>query len=275
MEHISPVEVVLHRVIWAVPVAMIVLFAMGRTADIIPTFKNPKALALLFVSSAVITLNWGLFVWAITEGRALESALGYYINPLVTIAIAAIFLGEKLQPLQMTAIGFAVVAVVILTVLTGDFPWISLVLALSFATYGFIRKVVEVGPSQGFLIEVLLLSLFAIPILAVMMGRGTATFATNSYDTWLLLGCGPITAIPLILYAFGAKGLRLSTLGIMQYIAPTGIFIIGVFVFKEPFSQWQLFAFVLIWIGLALYSWSAISTARKSRKSQPPVTSSR
>lgn len=257
LDHVPAFELVLHRVIWALPFTMLVLLALGRTADAWRIFEQPRNLAIMFLCACVISINWGLFVWAISTDRTIETALGYYINPLVTVALAGIFLKEKFDHLQLVAIGLATVAVLILTFVGGTFPWLSLVLAFSFATYGFIKKTVPVGPTQGFLVEVYLVTLLAIPALMWLIVNRQASFLTNSFDTYMLVIAGPITAIPLILYATGAKGLRLSTLGIMQYIAPTGIFLTGVFIFKEPFGVAQMVAFALIWTALALYSWSA------------------
>lgn len=262
LDHVPAFEVVLHRVIWALPFTMIVLLFLGRTADAWRIFEQPRNLAIMFLCACVISINWGLFVWAIAVDRTIETALGYYINPLVTVAMAGIFLKERFDRLQLAAIGLATVAVLILTFVGGTFPWLSLVLALSFATYGFIKKTVPIGPTQGFLVEVYLVTLLAIPVLMWLIVNRQASFLTNTYDTLMLIAAGPITAIPLILFATGAKGLRLSTLGIMQYIAPTGIFLTGVFIFKEPFGIAQLIAFVLIWTALALYSWSAFVKSR-------------
>jgi chloramphenicol-sensitive protein RarD len=209
------------------------------------------------VTAALITVNWGIYVWAIAMDRAVETALGYYINPLVSIAMAAAFLGEKLNPLQFAAVGLAAVAVAVLTVDAGGLPWVSLALAISFATYAFLRKTLPIGPSQGFFLEVLILCVPALGYIVWLQANGQGHFlASQPGDIALLLACGPVTAAPLMLYAFGAKLLRFSTIGIMQYIAPTMIFAIAIFIFREPFSGTRAVAFVLIWTALALYSWS-------------------
>ena len=146
----------------------------------------------------------------------------------------------------------------LLTFRGGYFPWISLALAFSFATYGFLRKTVDVGPTQGFLVEVMLLAPFALAYILWLEGTGQGAFFNSAWHTMILMGCGVVTAIPLILFAYGAKGLQLSTIGLMQYIAPTMIFIIGILVFREPFGLWQGVAFAMIWLALAIYSWSAL-----------------
>ncbi|WP_274424219.1 EamA family transporter RarD [Chelativorans sp. YIM 93263] len=254
--HIPATEIVAHRVVWSVPLAGIVLLVLRRTGDIKRAFSSPRTLVMATLTATVISLNWGVYVWAIAADRAVETALGYYINPLVSIALAAVFLRERLGALQISAVGLAAIAVVILTVDAGGLPWVSLVLALAFATYGFLRKTLPIGPSQGFFLEVLILSLPALPYIGWLAWTGQGHFRMSEPgDIGLLLACGPITAIPLMFYAFGAKLLRYSTIGIMQYIAPTMIFLVAVFIFKEPFSGVRAFAFVLIWSALIIYTW--------------------
>lgn len=255
--HISPLEVVAHRILWSVPVAGLILLAMRRTADIRAAFAQPRTLLMAALTASVITLNWTIYVWAIGAERTVETALGYYFNPLVSMALGAILLGERFNRYQLVAIALAVVAVAVLTIASGGLPWVSLVLAFSFAAYGYLRKTLPVGPSQGFFLEVLILSVPSLGYLVWLWMQGDNSFALDQpLDDLLLILAGPVTAIPLILYASGAKLLRLSTIGIMQYIAPTIIAIIGVAVFGEPFGPARIAAFVLIWIALALYTWS-------------------
>lgn len=264
VEHMSAIEVVAHRVVWSLPVAGLLLFILGRTKDILPTLKDPKKMGILIITSAVVSINWGIYVWAISVDRTIESALGYYINPLISVALGAIFLGDRFTKPQLLALVLATLAVILLTIQSGTLPWVSLSLAVTFATYGFLRKTVDVGPTQGFLIEILILSVIAIPAIIWFQVNGEGHLFDGVNNTTLLMACGPVTAIPLILYAYGAKGLRLSTLGLMQYIAPTLIFLNGLFVFNEPFTKWQFAAFSLIWIGLAIYSWSAFKESKNS-----------
>ena len=254
---VDALEVMAHRALWSLPVAGVILWWIGRTGDILPTLKSPKKLGILFITAAVISTNWTIYVWAISVDRTIETALGYYINPLITVAMGAAFLGERFTRAQMIALALATLAVLLLTVRGGVFPWVSLALAITFAAYGFMRKTVDVGPTQGFLIEVMLLAPLAFLFIAWREMSGQGQFFADISYTALLMGCGPVTAIPLILYAFGAKGLRLSTIGLMQYIAPTMIFLIGLLVFREPFSFSQGVAFGMIWTALAIYTWSA------------------
>jgi len=255
--HMPAAEVVAHRVLWSLPIAGVVIWALGRTADLKAALRSPRTLAMAAVTATIISVNWGIYVWAIAVDRAIDTALGYYINPLVSVVMGAVLLGEKLAMPQMVAVGLALVAVVVLTVDAGGLPWVSLALALTFAAYGFLRKTLPIGPSQGFFLEVLILGLPALGYVAWLEFHGDNHFvAASPNDMILLLLCGPVTATPLLLYAFGAKLLRYSTIGIMQYIGPSIVLLIAVFVFGEPFGGVRAIAFGLIWTALALYTWS-------------------
>ncbi|BDW85618.1 permease [Roseicyclus marinus] len=264
LAHIPPVEIIAHRILWSIPIAGLVLLLLGRTGDLIRALKTPRMVAMAAVTAALISINWGVYVWAIANDRALDAALGYYINPLFSVALGAVLLRERLAGVQWLAVGLAAVAVTILTLSAGVVPWVALVLMTTFGLYGFLRKTLPIGPNQGFLLEVLLLSPPALAYL-LWLGPEGHFLATSWRDTALLLGTGAVTAIPLMLYANGAKGLRLSTIGILQYIAPTMIFLIAVFVFAEPFGPARAVAFPLIWAALILYTGSMIRTARSAR----------
>jgi len=265
-ENLDPVEVTAHRALWSLPIAIIVCVALKRTGDILPALRSPKKIGLLFLSSCLVSFNWGVFIWAITVDRVLDTALAYYINPLITVLLGAIFLGDRFNRLQLCAILIATAAVAMLTIVGGQFPWISLALASTFGLYGLVRKTVDVGPTQGFLIEILLI----FPIVAGFVGwkiaNGTSVFFESGETTWLMLLAGPATATPLILFSVGAKRLRLSTIGLMQFIVPTMIFLIGVYVFREPMRNVQLAAFAMIWFALVLY---AVSITRGMKKERP------
>ena len=264
LSHMPAVEVIAHRILWSVPIAGLVLVVLGRTGDLTRALKTPRMVLMAAVTATLISINWGVYVWAIAHDRALDAALGYYINPLFSVALGAAILRERLAAAQWVAVGLAAVAVTILTVSAGVVPWVALVLMTTFGLYGFLRKTLPIGPNQGFLLEVLLLSP---PALAWLIWLGPAGhFATGSWsDTLLLLGTGAVTAVPLMLYANGAKGLRLSTIGILQYIAPTMIFLIAVLVFGEPFGPARAVAFPLIWLALIIYTGSMIRSARTAR----------
>jgi len=266
VSHISPFEVVAHRAAWSVPIAGAVLIWLGRTSDLRAALTNPRMLKMAAVTAGLISLNWGVYVWAIGSGRALETALGYYINPLFSMFLGAVLLKERLTRAQLVAIMLAVCAVLLLTYEAGGLPWVSISLAVSFGFYGYFRKTLPVGPNQGFLLEVLIIAPFALVGIIWLEATGEGHFVQSGWrDTLLLLAAGVVTALPLIAYGNGAKLLKLSTIAIMQYIAPTMIFLIAIFVFREPFSAMRLVAFGLIWAALIVYTWSMVSQARKNR----------
>ena len=264
--HIPAAEVVAHRVLWSVPVAGLLLVIMGRTKELRAALKSPRTLGMACVTAALISVNWGIYVWSIATGHALDAALGYYINPLFSIALGAVLLRERLTPTQLLAIGLAAAAVVVLTVEAGRLPWVAIALTLSWGFYAFFKKQLPVGPNQGFMLEVLILTPPALGYLAYMSATGGTHF--QGVDIWLLMGCGLVTAVPLIVYANGAKLLRLSTIGILQYIAPTMIFLIAVFVFGEEFGRARMIAFPMIWAALVIYSIPLIRQLRQNPKAQ-------
>jgi chloramphenicol-sensitive protein RarD len=263
LSHIPAWEIVPHRILWSLPIAGLVMWWNGFGGDIKAALTNPRTLALAFLTSALISVNWGTYVWAVTSGHAIETALGYYINPLFSVFLAAMLVGEKLNRVQMFAIALAAVAVAVLTYENGGLPWVSLILAFSWGFYAYFKKTLAIGATQGFFLEVLILTLPSLAILAWLESAGTSHFAHTGWrDVALLSISGLFTALPLMFYAIGAKGLRLTTIAIMQYSAPTVIFLIAVFVFKEPFSLYKMAAFALIWTALAIYTWSLVKAHR-------------
>lgn len=250
--HIPAAEVVVHRVLWSVPVAGILLIALGRTKDLKTALNSPRTLAMGCVTAALISVNWGIYVWSIASGHALDAALGYYINPLFSIALGAVLLRERLAPTQLVAIALAAAAVLVLTIEAGRVPWVAISLTLTWGFYAFFKKMLPVGPNQGFMLEVLILTPPALAYAGYLAINGQSHFSGS--DIILLMGCGLVTAVPLIVYANGAKLLRLSTIGILQYIAPTMIFLVAVFVFGEEFGRARMIAFPMIWAALVVYS---------------------
>ena len=255
LAHIPPVEITAHRALWSLPVAGLVLVVSGRTAELMRALRTPRMIGMAAVTAALVSVNWGIYIWAIVSGHALDAALGYYINPLFSIFLGAVLLGERPSGLQKAAIALAALAVVVLTVQLGRLPVVAIALMLSWGAYAYLKKQLPIGPNQGFFLEVLMLTPPALIWLGWLAYSGQGHFLVgNPGDTGLLLGCGLVTAVPLILYANGAKRLRLSTIGIMQYIAPTMIFLTAVFVFGEPFGLAQATGFAMIWAALVLYS---------------------
>ena len=255
LAHFPSAEVVAHRVIWSVPIAGILLILMGRTKDVRAAILNPKTLAMGCLTASLITINWGIYVWAISTDRTLDAALGYYINPLFSVGLGAIFLRETITLSQMAAIALAATAVIFLAISNGSVPWVSIGLTVTWGFYALCKKQLPIGPNQGFLLEVLILFVPAIAYVGWLTSQGQNHFDLSmTHNTWLLLGCGLITAVPLLLYANGAKGLKLTTIAIMQYIAPTMIFLVAVFVFGEDFGRTRTLAFLMIWTALVIYS---------------------
>ena len=265
LAHFPSAEIVAHRVIWSVPIAGIVLILMGRTKDVRAAILNPKTLAMGFLTALLITINWGIYVWAISTDRTLDAALGYYINPLFSVCLGAIFLRESITRSQMAAITLAAAAVVFLAVSNGSVPWVSIGLTVTWGLYALCKKQLPIGPNQGFFLEVLILFFPALAYVGWLISQDQNHFDLSmTHNTWLLLGCGFITAIPLLLYANGAKGLQLTTIAFMQYIAPTLIFLVAVFVFGEEFSQVRMMAFLMIWAALIVYSISIFRNMRRA-----------
>tara|TARA_R110002096_G_scaffold47575_16_gene127085 strand:+ start:227 stop:1159 length:933 start_codon:yes stop_codon:yes gene_type:complete len=267
LAHVFPAEVVAHRILWSLPIAGLVLIALRRTADLRQALKTPRMVGMAMVTAALISLNWGIYVWAIGAGQALDAALGYYINPLFSVLLGALLLKEPLSRAQIAAIALAAGAVLVLTIDAGRLPLVALGLTLTFGLYAYFKKSLPIGPNQGFFLEVLILCPFALSYVIYLQLTGQTHFlAGNTNDNLLLLGSGLVTAVPLIAYANGAKRLRLSTIGMLQYIAPTMIFLTAVFVFDEPFGTARMIAYPMIWLALVIYTLSLVRTARRPRR---------
>jgi chloramphenicol-sensitive protein RarD len=265
LAHVPPPEVIAHRVVWSIPIALAVLWWTGRTMDLRAALTSPRLLGMGAMTAALISINWGIYVWAIGSGHALDAALGYYINPLFSIFLGAVLLGERMGRTQAAAIALAVVAVGILTWDAGRLPVVALGLTVTWGFYAYLKRRLPIGPNQGFTLEVLILLIPALAYIGWLTSQGRGHFLMGmAWDNALLIGCGLVTAVPLMIYANGAKRLTLSTIAIMQYIAPTLIFLTAVFVFGEPFSGTKMIAFALIWTALVIYSLPLLA-ARLSR----------
>jgi chloramphenicol-sensitive protein RarD len=271
IESVSPVEVAVHRGLWSLVIAAAIIWFLGQFNDVRCALASPRIFFTLLFTSLLIVFNWGFYVWSIQNGRTIEASLGYYINPLLNVLAGAVFLGERFTRVQMTAIGLACVAVVIQTIAAGVVPWLGLMLGATFCLYGLIRKTVNVGATQGFFIEVLIIFLPALAIAIWMGNTGQAAFLTNSFYTFMLMGCGALTSAALLFFAAAIKRIRYSTAGLMQYISPSLVFLTAVFVFGEPMNAWRWLSFALLWVALAIYSYSAINEGRRLEAVQEPA----
>lgn len=259
-------EILAHRMVWSLVVVSLVLLVMRRWAWVPELLRQPRRLALLAVAAAVISVNWGLYIWGVNSGHVVETSLGYFINPLVTIGLGVLVLHERLRPAQWAAVGVGAAAVLVLTLGYGRLPWIALTLACSFATYGFIKKKVGMGGLESLAAETALQFLPALGYLAFLGTRGDTTFASHGAGhAALLAACGVVTAVPLICFGAAAIRIPLSMLGLLQYLAPVFQFGLGLLWFHEemPAERWAGFA--LVWLALALLTWDALRTARRGR----------
>lgn len=263
LSHVPAAEVVAHRVIWSIPVAGAVLIVLRRTQALQEAFRNPRMLMMACLTASLVSINSGTYVYTIANDRAADAALGYYINPLFSMFLGIVLLGERPTRAQMVSIGLAAIAVVVLIVESPSPPWVPLILTGSWGFYAYFKKSLPIGPNQGFLLELLILSAPAAAYLAYLSGTGQNSFTNSPSNAWLLIGCGVVTAIPLMIYANGAKLIRLSTAGILQYIAPSLIFIIAIFVFDEKLDHSRMIAFPMIWLALVIYSVSMFREMRK------------
>ncbi len=257
-------EIILHRIVWSFLFLLPVLWGRGQMEAFKAVLSHRRSIMTLSVTAVVLAFNWFLFVWAVNHDHVLDTSLGYYINPLVNVLMGVLFLRERLQRLQKFAVALAVIGVGYLTIRFGRFPWISLALAFSFGSYGLIRKVIPVGALAGICVETFLLGVPSAIYLAYLYGKGRGAFLHSGLEVNLLLvGSGLFTSLPLLLFTMGARRIHLSTLGFLQYIAPSGTFLLAVLVYGEPLSLPRLVAFVLIWIALGIYSWDSVRTYRR------------
>ncbi|MCM8564355.1 EamA family transporter RarD [Thauera linaloolentis] len=263
---VPPFEIVAHRILWSVlflAALLVFLPFTGGLARVREVCRQPRLLGLLTLTALLTGSNWLVFIWAIDAGRLLEATLGYFINPLVSIALGAVILGERLRPLQRLAVAIAVTGVAWRIWQLGTLPWIPLFLATTFGSYGLLRKRAPVEAVSGLFIETLLVAPLALAGLAWMHAAGTLSFGSHAATDWLLPLSGIITALPLLLFTTGARRLPLATIGFMQYLAPSLSFIIAIWLFREPFDAAQLVGFMLIWAALAIYSVDMVRAARQ------------
>lgn len=266
LEPSGAMEILAHRMVWSLGVVGIALLVVRRWAWIGELIRTPRKLGLIAVAAAVITVNWGLYIWAVNNGQVVEASLGYFINPLVTIAMGVLLLGERLRPVQWAAVATGLLAVLVLAIGYGRPPWISLALAFSFATYGLAKKKVNLGGLESLAAETAVLFLPALGFLLWLGARGEATFTSGGAGHGVLLAAtGIVTAVPLVCFGAAAIRVPLSTLGLLQYLAPVFQLVLGILYFHEEMPPERWSGFALVWLALSLLTWDALRTARRNR----------
>lgn len=273
LQHVDALEIVAHRVIWSLAFAILLLIVGRRWLRMNSAWRNRRVLTTFLITGTLLTANWFVYVWAVNNNHIVETSLGYFINPLVNVLLGALVLKERLRIGQGLAMSVALIGVLYLTFQYGSFPWIALILAGTFALYGLLRKTASLDSLEGFSLETALLTPPMIAFLAYREVTTQSTFIHSDPLTWILLvGVGPVTAIPLLLFAAGARRVSLVTLGVLQYIAPTLQFLIGVGLYGEPLTLARLIGFMLIWTALAIYTFDSV-LHRQTVAAPSPATS--
>lgn len=258
LEGIPPIELLAHRILWAIPLLAILVWSRTAWSDVSRALASPRTRNVLLLTTFLIGCNWFTFIYAIVVGKVLQASLGYYLTPLINVLLGVAVLRESLRRLQLAALLVAAAGVGVLVLRLGELPWISLVLAFSFGFYGLLRKRVAAGPMIGLTIEATLLFPAALGLLLWLELQGRAAFGhVGPWTDLLLVLAGAVTVTPLLWFTRGARAITLTTLGFLQFLAPTMQFLLAVFAFREPFGAAQLATFCLIWTGLALYTWEA------------------
>ena len=255
LTHVPPIELLAHRVLWSVIFFVFLLGFQRRLGALRTAITTRRSVATLFLGTCLIGANWYIFIWSIQVEKAAEASLGYFIFPLVVVAMGWIGFGERLSRLQNIAIALAVAAVILMTLSKGLFPWIALVIALSFSLYGYVKKTILTGPVVSVTAEVLLLVPLAVAVLYFVHREGAGSFGKAGFDTLLFIVSGPLTATPLIFFSYAARRISMATLGLSNYLNPTIQFFCAIVIFNEPINSVQFFSFAMIWLALALYSW--------------------
>jgi len=266
----EPMELLAQRVVFGIPVLLALLAVRGRLGELRAALASRRMLATLAGSAALLSTNWFAFIWAVGNDRLMDSSLGYYLNPLVSVVLGAVFLGERARRWQLLAFGMCVAAVAFLTVRRGELPWVAVTVALSFGFYGLVRKRAPVRPVPGLCVEMLVLLPLVLGVYAALAANGVAGIGEGPPPrTALMLLGGVMTILPLVWFAAAAGRLRLATVGMLQYLAPTGQFLLAL-AFGEPLDAGALAAFALIWSALAIYSADAIAQQRRRRRLSRP-----
>ena len=262
LSSIPPLQILAHRIVWASLFALGLIFAFRQWGKLVEAVRSGRNLLLLGITAGLIAINWLIYIWAVNSGHLVQTSLGYFINPLLNVVLGVLFLRERLHPAQVAACLLAGVGVLVLGISSGEMPWVALALACSFGFYGLVRKIVPVTPLIGFCIESLLLTPLALGYLVITVVDGsTAAFRGDVGLDLLLILTGFSTAAPLIWFAAAAQRLKLSTIGLLQYLAPSGQLALGVLAYGEAFGWIDAIAFGLIWAALAIYTGSALRSA--------------
>lgn len=263
---VPALQILSHRILWSVPLLFAIIAGRRRLGVLATCLRSPQTAAVALVGGLLLATNWGVFVWAVNSDHIVDASLGYFINPLVSVALGVVVLGERLSGAQRVAVGIAAIGVIGMTILVGVIPWIALVLAFSFGTYGLLKKRRNAAPPfEGLFMETAFVAVPALVYLAVLAGEGEGAFGSSPSTTLLLISAGAFTVTPLVLFGASAQRIPLSLLGILQYIAPTMHLIIGVTVFGEAVSSGEWFGFILVWIALIIYTVdNARTTAARS-----------
>ena len=258
-----------HRLVWSAVLVFIILMVQRNWGWVRQVAADKRILGFFMLSTTILSSNWLLYIWAVNNGHVIESSLGYFINPLMSVLLGRVMLGERLSRMQLLAIGLATLGVLWLTWQGGRVPWIALGLAITFSVYGFLRKIGRLPSLEGLALETFLMLPLALGALLWFEWQGTGSFGHAGLNTSLLLaGAGVVTAVPLLWFAAGARQLTLTTLGLLQYIAPTCQFLLGVWFFHEPFGGLRLLGYVLIWSGLAVYTGTGLWSLYRRRSAQ-------
>lgn len=250
---VSPLEVISHRVIWSLVLMLILTAATGQIAELRGVFGHGRRLGVLFLTASLLSMNWGIFVYGVVSGQIVQTSLGYFLNPLFSVLLALVFLRERLNRWQIVAVMLAALGVLHFGWHLGQVPWIAIGLAVTFGFYGLLRKIVAVGPLVGLTIETALMLPVALGVIYFLSARQGAVFGTSSTVTLLFLGAGVVTTLPLLWFNNAAKLLPLSTLGFMQYLAPTLQLLCGVLLYREPFTYRETLSFSLIWAAIVIF----------------------
>ncbi|RLB14065.1 MAG: EamA family transporter RarD [Deltaproteobacteria bacterium] len=265
LHSVAAVEIIAHRVIWSLVFVAGVVVASGRLKTFLSSIRSLKVVMIYALEGALLTINWTTYVWGVNAGYVVEASLGYFINPLVSVLLGVIFLRERLRPWQWAAIAIATIGVVYLAVRYGSLPWIGLVLAFTFGIYGLIKKCASLEAMEGQALEMAVIALPALAYLLFLESQGIGTFGHNLKLSGLLALAGAVTATPLLMFAAAARRIPLSMVGILQYIAPSLQFSIGVWVYGEEFSTVRLTGFCFIWAALAIYTLEGLYVRRRAQ----------